>query len=267
MPSHTVSRPVSRVPSRRPTEFSQWTPARLFADGVTKGAWYDPSDLATMFQNSNGTGAVAIGDPVGYIADKSGNGYHAIQATAAARPVLRRDVQGRYYLEADGTDDVLAASFTAVSTDRAMMVAALQIDSTALSSADEAFSAGNSGNDNPTLFIRRYVDPRVFGGWRSQVGVSAGADWTSAAGSDGRHVFTCHASDANVALRMDGVQKKVGDGIPSSATFDRIGIMANVRTSVSSWAPGRFYGGVIAFRAVSVFELDNTETYMALRLN
>lgn len=61
----------------------------LFANGE-QGAWYDPSDLSTMFQLSNGTTAVtAVEQPVGYIADKSGNGNHAIQATAAARPILR----------------------------------------------------------------------------------------------------------------------------------------------------------------------------------
>lgn len=75
----------------------------LFAAGE-QGVWYDPSDLPTMFQNSNGTTAVAVGDPVGYIADKSGNGNHATQATAAARPILRTS-GGLYYLEFDGVDD------------------------------------------------------------------------------------------------------------------------------------------------------------------
>ena len=62
-----------------------WDPSALFASSEV-GVWYDPSDLSTMFQNSDGTTAVAVGDPVGYIADKSGNGFHATQATAASRP-------------------------------------------------------------------------------------------------------------------------------------------------------------------------------------
>jgi len=77
-----------------------FSPSALFANGE-KGVWYDPSDLSTMFQNSDGTTTAAVGDPVGYIADKSGNSNHAIQATSAKRPTLRQ-AGSLYYLEFDG---------------------------------------------------------------------------------------------------------------------------------------------------------------------
>lgn len=48
-----------------------FSPASLFASGE-QGAWYDPSDLSTMFQDSAGTTPVtAVGQPVGLILDKS----------------------------------------------------------------------------------------------------------------------------------------------------------------------------------------------------
>lgn len=48
-----------------------FSPSNLFATGA-KGAWYDPSDLSTMFQDSNGTTPVtAVEQPVGLILDKS----------------------------------------------------------------------------------------------------------------------------------------------------------------------------------------------------
>lgn len=48
-----------------------WSPISLFASGE-QGAWYDPSDLSTMFQDSVGTTPVtADGQPVGLILDKS----------------------------------------------------------------------------------------------------------------------------------------------------------------------------------------------------
>ena len=60
-------------------------PASLFAGGIA-GAWYDPSDIDTLFQDSAGTTPVtASGQPVGLMLDKSGNGNHATQATAARR--------------------------------------------------------------------------------------------------------------------------------------------------------------------------------------
>ena len=57
------------------------------------GAWYDPSDLSTLFQDSAGTTPVtAVEQPVGRILDKSGRGNHATQATTTKRPVYSRRV-------------------------------------------------------------------------------------------------------------------------------------------------------------------------------
>lgn len=85
-------------------------PRQLFARGEA-GAWYDPADLASMFQDNAGTIAAAVGAPVGLIRDKSGRGNDAVQATAGARPLLKQDSGGRYYLEFDGVDDRLSAVF------------------------------------------------------------------------------------------------------------------------------------------------------------
>lgn len=62
--------------------------ASLFASGE-QGAWYDPSDLTTMFQDAAGTTPVTgVEQPVGRILDKSGRGNHATQTTTASRPTL-----------------------------------------------------------------------------------------------------------------------------------------------------------------------------------
>lgn len=53
------------------------------------GAWFDPSDLSTLYQDAAGTIPVtAVEQPVGRMLDKSGNGYHATQNITASRPVL-----------------------------------------------------------------------------------------------------------------------------------------------------------------------------------
>lgn len=81
----------------------------LFAAGE-QGAWYDPSDFSTLFQDSAGTTPVtAVGQPVGRMLDKSGRGNHAIQATATSRPVLQ-SASGLYYLACDGVDDGMATA-------------------------------------------------------------------------------------------------------------------------------------------------------------
>lgn len=83
-------------------------PSSLFAAGE-QGAWYDPSDLTTLFQDSAGTIPVtAAGQPVGRMLDKSGRGNHAIQATSAARPTYQTS-GGLHWIVFDGVDDVMIA--------------------------------------------------------------------------------------------------------------------------------------------------------------
>lgn len=88
-----------------------WSPAALFANGE-KGAWYDPSDLTTMFQDTAGTVPVtAHGDPVRRINDKSGNGYHWIAPSDAARPVYQTD--GTYHwLDFNGSTHTLGVAIS-----------------------------------------------------------------------------------------------------------------------------------------------------------
>lgn len=84
-------------------------PATLFA-ASEQGAWYDPSDFATLFQDDAGTTPVtAAGQSVGKMLDKSGNGNHVTEATN--KPTLQLDsVTGRYYLQFDGTNDKLTSA-------------------------------------------------------------------------------------------------------------------------------------------------------------
>ncbi|RWN51391.1 MAG: hypothetical protein EOS04_24265 [Mesorhizobium sp.] len=88
-----------------------FSPLTLFTGGIV-GAWYDPSDLTTLFQDSAGTVPVtADGDPVGMMRDKSGNGNHLAQATTASKPAYKTS-GGRHWIEGDGVDDWLRAAFT-----------------------------------------------------------------------------------------------------------------------------------------------------------
>ncbi len=86
-----------------------FSPRMLFAKGEG-GVWYDPSDRASMFQDSAGTLPAVVDGPVGRINDKSGRGNHATQGVAGSRPTLRSEGGGRLYLEFDGVDDDLISS-------------------------------------------------------------------------------------------------------------------------------------------------------------
>lgn len=94
-----------------------FTPASLFSGGK-KGAWYDPSDLTTMFQTgtraSPGTPVTSNNDPVGLILDKSGNN-NDWTSSSTARPLYKTS-GGLSWLEFDGTNSVLSTPISGLST-------------------------------------------------------------------------------------------------------------------------------------------------------
>jgi hypothetical protein len=101
--------------------------AALFAAGKP-GAWYDPSDLASLFQDSAGTIPVtAVGQPVGLMRDKSGRGNHASQAIAINRPLLNQDANGKYCLAFNGTTSCMATgNFDLSATDKVTLLAGVK---------------------------------------------------------------------------------------------------------------------------------------------
>lgn len=90
---------------------SAFDPASLFTGAG--GAWYEIAP-AYVYQTTDTSTPGVVGQPVGRVTDRSGNGFHLTQGTAASRPVLRQS-GSLYYLEFDGTNDFLSvASFTYV---------------------------------------------------------------------------------------------------------------------------------------------------------
>lgn len=88
---------------------SAWAPSALFTGGE-QGAWYDPRDLSTLWQDTAATVPVtADGQTVARMDDKSGLGRHMLQSAAGSRPTFRES-GGVRWLQFDGTDDFLAAS-------------------------------------------------------------------------------------------------------------------------------------------------------------
>jgi hypothetical protein len=146
------------IDSGGPVRFS---PATLFP---ASGAWFDPSDLTTLFQDSAGTTPVtADGQPVGLMRDKSGNGNHMSQATAGKRPLYKTS-GGLSWLLFDGVDDGLTTGA-----------------GTLAASSDAYVGIGNPSNDTSFLTLFHgspspYVGVAVSG----DVGVNSGAAGTPA---------------------------------------------------------------------------------------
>lgn len=72
-------------------------------------AWYDASDLSTLFSNDAATTAVTADSQVAVWRDKSRLGNHLSQTTANNRPLYRASsVNGRPAIDFDGSNDSLA---------------------------------------------------------------------------------------------------------------------------------------------------------------
>lgn len=125
---------------------SGFSPLSLFKAGE-QGAWYDPSDLSTLFQDSAGTTPVtAAGQPVGLMRDKSGLGNHASQASAGSKPVLRNS-GSLWYLEFDGVDDFLVTgSINFTVTDKVSVFAGVRKLSDAATGIVAEISADTNSN-------------------------------------------------------------------------------------------------------------------------
>jgi len=87
-------------------------PSQLFAAGDL-GLWFDPSDIASLFQDSGGaTPITAAGQSVARAADKSGGGLHASQATGSKRPIYGVAPASGLRQRLRGTDTLSPAYWT-----------------------------------------------------------------------------------------------------------------------------------------------------------
>jgi hypothetical protein len=94
--------------------------------GSTAMAWYDPSDLSTLFQDDAETVPVtASGQAVAVMRDKSGNGFHARQTVAVSRPIYTES-GGLRYLAFDGSNDFMVTGTITPGADKVQVFAGVR---------------------------------------------------------------------------------------------------------------------------------------------
>lgn len=242
-----IARPIAHTVVRPLTDplvgSASFTPGQLFKSGE-QGAWYDPSDLSTLFQDSAGTTPVtAVGQSVGRILDKSGRGNHASQATSSKRPVLRQDAGSRYYLEFDGVDDSLetaAINFTA--TDKMTVVAGAR----KLSDAAEAnvASFGISGGFDGTFSLKAPSTAAANYGFSAR-GTSGITQLATTFSAPHTAVLTgaCDFAASTILIRVSGAQTS------SSFSFGSVNFSTQIlyvgSRGSSAYLNGRIYGLIV----------------------
>lgn len=268
--------PPLRVPTALPVR--SFSLRDLFRNGE-QGGWWDPSDFSTMFQDSAGTIPVtAAGQPVGLIRDKSGRGNHALQATAASRPVLQQDASGFYYLSFDGVDDWLATagSVDLSTTNKLTVVAGAKKQSDAAFALLTELTVNSGTTDGgfgillPNSVAPNYASFLARGTGAANNRVAQGA----ALAAPVSLVMSC-AFDLSAALSTDQIVPRINGATPSPLTAGSattVGSFANAqlfigrRAGSSASLNGGIYGLAIRGAASTAAQIAQTERHVGSRM-
>lgn len=229
-------------------------------------AWYDPSDLSTLFQDSAGTTPVtAVGQQVGRMLDKSGRGNHATQTTLTSRPILQIDANGKYYLDCDGVDDwMVTSAINFTITDKLTICAGLKRDVDA--SGIVAELSTSSLSKDGAFYLVAGADVGFIGYTslgRGTATSSINQNATMNAGQSNSIVSATHdiAGDLSRIL-VNGVAGNSATGDKGAGNFGNYPLYLFRRGEGSFPFNGRMYGFVIAPSLLSTANLTRLETYM-----
>lgn len=222
---------------------NEWSPLAL-----SPFAWYDPSDISTLFQDDLGTIPVtASGQSVGMLLDKSGNGNHLIQATSSLRPIWYNS-SGLSWIAGDGIDDAMSRTGVVTSSVSSgyNACAVEQIASGSLYAAYSGFSKTTYTTDGTFAIARANLalNAALWVGGTSNIIVALAA---------GTHVLTAWGTSPAFNLQVNGATPTTG-----SSTFT---INPN-RIDICNATPIKFYGSVLGLTALSAADRVRLNTYL-----
>lgn len=224
------------------------------APSVVAFGRYDPSDLTTLFQDAAMTTPVtADGDPVGAMADKSGNGRHMLQSTGTFRPIYKTS-GGLHWLKFDGVDDYLTTSFTTSVTTMGVAMAA-RVTSTAHFNSPLYSGANNLGATSRDYWNRATTAGEFRNEFRnSGMGIGQGVA-SSVDLLDEDHVYTDILSTTGVQGRRDGETTFTATGTVTFGADFSISLFSS--STHTRFAGGRFYGGALIDDAAQITAVES----------
>jgi hypothetical protein len=225
----------------------------LFANGE-QGAWYDPSDISTLFQDAAGTIPVtADGDPVGKMLDKSGNGNHATQSVAANRPIYRTG-GGLAWLELNGVNDSLAHPYSSGTSNLTLAASGV----TTKNGSRQQLIGASGPNTKLTSLI--WVRISSSDSWGTYTDSEQGAG-DSALDTPIVMINVGNYTNETQRLYTNGQLAVTVTGIYKGDPLDRR-FIGSERVNTSRMM-GRIYGIVALGREIASEELTNLNLYLA----
>ena len=243
--------------------------AGLFS--TAQGAWYDPADLTTLFQDSAGTVPVtANGNPVGMIRDKSGNGNHATQNVTAKRPTYHTDGT-HHWITFDGIDDFLVTPTITPGTNKAQVFTGVK----KLSNTGSGLIVEHSNdlNTNPGAFylfgpVTTGVLPRSYAAASKGTARASAFMAENSIPSPSTNIVSLLSDIGgnNLTLRVDGavmVQSVADQGTGNYLAYP---VYIGKRGGISAPLSGNLYSMILRFGPnLSATEINYTEQYVAVK--
>lgn len=212
--------------------------------------WLDPSDLTTLFQERTGASATTpsvVDGVVGTILDKSGNARHLVAPSDAARPLLKNS-GALYWLEFDGVDDRMTASFSlSQPINRVGAYQFITVDNNYRMLVGSATGVGNS------LFSLNTTSLRMFAGLEAEFATNpvAGTDFV---------VTELYNGAASQGALDNGSYTTVNPGADATD-----GITLGDAGNSAGFSNCRHYGLVQRGSAFSASEIAQLRTYLAAK--
>lgn len=235
-----------------------------------QGAWFDPSDLTTMFQDAAGTTPVtADGQPVGLIRDKSWRSNHASQATTARRPTYKTDGT-HHWLAFDGTDDCLVTGNVNLSGgDKVTQITA--VEPTVDTGTHQSFAEFSAATATNAGSFAMYWDRSsgLFNAYsRGTASPTASHAATKARGIVGAALMVATydiAGDLST-MRFNGTAVPNGTADKGAGNFGNYPIYIGRRGGTSLPFSGKFFGLVIRAGLTAAPALTLAEGWMAAKM-
>lgn len=256
-------------------------------NGSGQGVWYlAVGGAATSYSGATGTfnyilTAVSTGNiTISHLGGASGSftfdnisvreipGTHALQSTPTARPILRKDTDGSYYLAFDGTDDgLLTSSIDFTGTDKMSVIAGVRkLRDTGFGIIAEI--SASSGANAGSFYLDGPESGTNFGFYsRGSVAPSAPALATGFT-SPVSAVITGlgDISGDKATIRANGAQAAQSTSDQGTGNYGNHSLFIGRRNNASLPYEGRIYGLIVRGAASTAAEIASAESWMNSRV-
>lgn len=236
---------------------------KLFSQSEV-GALYDISDLSTLWTDLNKTVPAAVNDFVAVVTDKSGNGNDLVQDNVAKRPKLIQDVNGKYGLSFNGSNQSLHTSVAMLLNTTDQITVMYGVDKT-ISSSQMLAECGSSYSDPGEWYAVLGTDsPGKYDTFRSS-GVVSNPPAYRTTNPLGIYVGTAFIDRKNTTVSSWYNGSAGNPGVTDSGVFGNKTLHVGARTDSQLYFSGTLYGLVICGRALTPTEQSEAEAFMATK--